>query len=94
MNQPENPCEPYPVYTLTYCIEEYIVRQANCQPHWRTFDFTGVPLCENRTLLSKYDEAKWNITVMGSEEVMEITRCLLPCTFMEYKVILAFNALE
>ena len=87
LNQPHNPCEPSPVYTLAYCIEEYIVRQANCQPHWRTFDFEGVPTCDNWSMLNKYDDVKWNIAVMGFEEVIETTKCLYPCTFMEYKVI-------
>ena len=86
LNQLHNPCEPYPVYTLAYCIEEYIVRQANCQPHWRKYSFEGVPTCNNWTMLSRYDKAKWDITVMGSEEVKEATGCLFPCTYMEYKV--------
>ena len=94
LNQPDNPCEPSPVYTLSYCIEEYIVRQANCQPHWRKYSFEGFPTCDNWTMLSKYDQEKWDITVMGSEEVMEVTGCLFPCIYMEYKVILTSNPLE
>ena len=42
-------------------------------------------------MLKQYDQEQWTVYMMGMEELIETTKCLLPCTFMEYKVIPSIN---
>ena len=72
-------------------MEEYVVRGAGCQPHWRRFNFTGIPICDNFDLLNKYGKRSEKITSMEGNRVIEATECLRPCTFMEYKVNVKCN---
>ena len=46
----------------------------------------GLPLCDNSTLLNKYSDTYFGITIMGRDEIVENTKCPTPCSFMEYKV--------
>ena len=63
------------------------MRQAGCQPPWRRFDVEELPLCDNWTMLDKYSEENLNIKdTMTKEDIIETTMCLMPCTFMEYRV--------
>ena len=48
---------------------------------------TSLPLCDNEAMLETYNELCWETVALGKEELSEFTKCLLPCTFMEYKVI-------
>ena len=46
-----------------------------------------LPVCDNWTLLDKYSEENLKIAdTMTKEELMKTTKCLMPCTFMEYRV--------
>ena len=65
--------------------------QAGCQPPWRRFSFDGMPDCDNITKLRKYDEEKKRVVGLGpavvdKEDVLNTTKCLQPCSYIEYKV--------
>ena len=63
------------------------MRKAGCQPPWRRFDVEGLPVCDNWTLLDKYSEENLKISdTMTKGELIKTTMCLMPCTFMEYRV--------
>ena len=86
LNLHNNPCEPDPEYSLAQCVEENIMRNAGCKPPWRRFDVIGLPLCDNLQLLAKYAQEYERISSMVRSEILDDTKCLMPCTFMEYKV--------
>ena len=47
----------------------------------------GAPLCDTWTLLSRYSEENRRLTEeMDRQEIIEATQCLLPCSYMEYRV--------
>ena len=47
----------------------------------------GLPVCDNWTLLDKYSEENLNIKdTMTKEDIIDATMCLMPCSFMEYRV--------
>ena len=46
-----------------------------------------MPLCDNSSMLWNYHVEYLNATATGSHGIIERTKCLLPCSFMEYKVI-------
>ena len=61
--------------------------KTGCQPPWRLFSVEGLPICQNITMLDKYTAILMNVTYnMDSEDIYQATNCLMPCTFMEYKV--------
>ena len=87
LNHQDNPCDPSPDYNFARCVDEYIVKKVGCQPPWRRFTFDDVPSCDNWTMLNRYGEVSSRFSErMSNDEVIRITQCLLPCTFMEYKV--------
>ena len=57
-----------------------------CQPPWRRFSVEGLPICDNSNLLTQFGQQYNRITQMVKNELIEETKCLVPCTFMEYKV--------
>ena len=68
-------------------MEEYIVGQAGCQPPWRRFTFEGIPLCDNWTLRTRYSHEKARVlSDMTRDELLDTTKCLMSCSFIEYKV--------
>ena len=87
LNQPNNPCEPSLDYDFGRCVEEYVAKRAGCQPPWRRFNFTGIPECNTWDKMWKYSNNSAGLSETEGGMVIEKTKCLLPCTFMEYKVI-------
>ena len=45
-----------------------------------------MPLCDNSSMLWNYHVEYLTSTATGSHGITERTKCLLPCSFMEYKV--------
>ena len=62
------------------------MRNVGCQPPWRRFTLDILPECDTLELLNKYANEYERIASMVRNEIFEDTRCLIPCTFMEYKV--------
>ena len=87
MNSAHRPCEPDPNYNYGECLHRSIMKKAGCQPHWRLFSVQGLPTCSNKSLANRYDRTYMKLAVtMDSDDVSEDTNCLMPCTFLEYKV--------
>ena len=86
MNRPDNPCNPDPDYNLGHCVDKYVMRRIGCQPPWRRVNIEGLPICDNGTMLYKYDYSYWWAVDSGRDMLRKLTKCLMPCSFMEYKV--------
>ena len=43
------------------------------------------PLCDSWNLLSPYGDKIESLANMDRSELFEATKCVMPCTFMEYK---------
>ena len=89
LNLPKSPCEPSTDYNFGKCVDGSLMRKAGCQVPWSRviMNSTSLPLCDNEAMLETYNELCWETVALGKEELSEFTKCLLPCTFMEYKVI-------
>ena len=88
LNRPDNPCKPSLNYSMTQCVEEYIMRKVQCKPPWMRFILEGgFPLCDNWTLLNNYaNELKMSIYESDRLGIIKKTKCLMPCSFLEYRV--------
>ena len=60
--------------------------KVGCQPPWRKINVSGLPLCDNINQLLKYGNEFERVGRMVREDVVEYTKCLMPCSFMEYEV--------
>ena len=86
LNQPHNPCEPSSDYNFAQCVEKKIMVRAGCQPHWRRFPTQDLPECDNTSMLTQYGEEYWKLGNLYREDLIDVTGCHLPCTFMKYTV--------
>ena len=87
LNQAHRPCKSSLNYNYGQCIHQSIITKAGCQPHWRLFTVDGVPTCDNVSMVNKYQRIIGNISLnMDRDEIFEATKCLVPCTYLEYKV--------
>ena len=92
INRAQSPCEEDPQYNFAHCIEKSVAIKAGCQPHWNKFNVSEVPFCLNASMLKKYSDVSNSFSKMYKKELLEKTKCLIPCTFTEYKVtIYLFN---
>ena len=66
--------------------------KAGCQTPWSRVNVEGVPVCDNSSLLEKYSNTYWKAVDMDRYKLLEYTKCLMPCTFMEYKVTTSTQA--
>ena len=87
LNLPESPCEPSSEYNFASCVERSIITRAGCQPPWRRFTVDNIPVCSNWSMLAHFGKEYERIMFMFRDDLIETTKCSLPCTFLEYKVI-------
>ena len=86
LDRPENPCNQSLSYSFADCVHRSVMARAGCQPPWRLVSLPGLPLCDNLALLGNYSEEYVNIAYIGRNDLLERTKCLLPCTYIEYRV--------
>ena len=67
---------------------QLFIEKAGCKPYWNRFKFDEFQYCTNLSMLKVYNDEKVRFAWMHRDKIIETTKCLLPCSFMEYKVIL------
>ena len=67
-------------------IYQSIMVKAGCQPPWRLVSVQNLPLCDNLNMLMQYNSIFVRLVYYGRNKLIEATKCLMPCTYMEYKV--------
>ena len=86
LNLPDRPCEPSQRYDFVECVERSITTKVGCLLPWWRFSVTGIPLCDNQLLLDRYDDVYMNFHRMDRNQVLEGTDCMMPCSFVQFKV--------
>ena len=87
INRADNPCEISPDYNFGHCVEESIMRMIGCQLPWRRVNIDDLPICDNATMLARYDYFYWSAVDYGKNHLLKLTKCLMPCSFLEFKVL-------
>ena len=64
--------------------------KVGCQPPWRKISVPGLPLCDNYVLLAEYASEFEKVGRMAKDDVVEDSKCLMPCVFMKYEVSFCF----
>ena len=62
--------------------------KVGCQPPFSRFEVKGLRLCDNWTLLKRYNEEVVRLYPDTRSNIIGSSKCLMPCSFMEYKVIM------
>ena len=61
-----------------------VVEEVGCQSFWS--DFPGLPTCSQLGDIIRLMEAFQRLIAMEKTNLTEVTGCLDPCSYMEYKV--------
>ena len=75
-----------PDYNFDHCIEKSIVKKVGCQSFWNKYNMKGIDICNNGTMMKLYTAERGRLAMMYRNELIEETKCLMPCTYMEYEV--------
>ena len=86
LDRPENPCNQSLSYSFADCVHRSVMARAGCQPPWRLVSVQNLPLCDNLDMLLQYNSIFVRLVYYGRNKLIEATKCLMPCTYMEYKV--------
>ena len=86
LNRPIKPCDPSPEYDLGTCLERSLITRAGCQPPWRRVTVEEYPICDDWTMMDSYDTEFWNFYNSDRKTLFKNSDCLMPCSFIEYKV--------
>ena len=62
------------------------LQSLGCKPFWIDMIESDLPLCTNYSSLSKYRFMTGDILSMNERTLLEESKCLKPCSFMEYQV--------
>ena len=49
-----------------------------------------VPTCKNISMLKRYGNENERFSWMYRKQIIDATKCLMPCYFMKYRVIIIF----
>ena len=87
LNTKESPCEASDDYRFAKCLENRILSQVGCQPFWikRKLDLT-LPPCQNATQFDKILEKYDLLQQLALDDLITDSGCLMPCSYMKYKV--------
>ena len=91
INLPNSQCEASNDYNFGECVEASLISKAGCQSYWSRINL-DLPLCDNDSLMEKNSDEYWAAMHLGKHELINQTECLMPCTFMEYKVTTSTQA--
>ena len=86
LNRPKKPCDPSPEYDLGTCLDRSLITRAGCQPPWRRVTVEEYPICDDWTMFFSYDTEYWNFYNSDRKTLFKNSDCLMPCSFIEYKV--------
>ena len=86
LNRQSNQCEESENYNFAGCINEKLMLNVGCQPHWFYKPEINLTLCSNFSQLNAFVHNYAQILSLIPEDINDNLGCLKPCTYMEYKV--------
>ena len=66
------------------------MKKVGCQSFWNKYDMKGIDICKNEKM-KLYTAERGRLGMMYREELIAVTNCLMPCTYMEYDVSQSCN---
>ena len=85
LNTKNQPCKENKGYSFKKCIKIFVATKIGCKSKWD--NFSNLPECKTTKKLVEYEKENHKIHFMEQTEMIEYTGCLLPCTYLEFKLI-------
>ena len=86
LDRKENPCDESEDYHYADCLIGKISETAGCQTYHT--NISNIPRCSTFREYSKFWGQTTNVMYMESQDRVKFSKCLMPCRYMEYKVII------
>ena len=89
LNHDKVPCEPKRGYSFRECVRNSFVKEVNCRLPWPQLISAkedDVPICQNLTEYIHFEKLYAQIGVVSTNSIENITRCLRPCHYKEYRM--------
>ena len=86
LDRETSPCESSEDYNFAKCIEEKVVDDIGCRPHWMKGLKGKLPLCIGKENYRRFMNEMFNFSIMDKIQMQSKSGCLKPCRYMEYRV--------
>ena len=87
LNLARQPCEEDPTYSFAACIKEKLSEIVGCRLPWDKWSKQDHTICTNEQEFGQCEQIYEDLFNAESEEIVEATGCLQPCTYNEYKFV-------
>ena len=64
-----------------------LARQIGCRPPWDIWSPSSIPLCDTVEKIYEYEQLDYYYLIYEQKIVLNLTNCLIPCTYKEYKMV-------
>ena len=61
--------------------------KVGCRPPWDTWSPDTIPVCDTLDQLQQHETWDWELLSHEQKVIIEITGCLVPCIYKEYKEV-------
>ena len=89
LNHDKVPCEPRRNYSFRECVRDSFVKDVKCRLPWPKQNLENddnVPICQNLAQYIHFEKLYTQISVVSTNAIENITRCLRPCHYKEYRM--------
>ena len=89
MNRPPTfECNQDTNYSYKSCVKESLAVRVGCQSPWDGSEqLEGVRRCSTTEEVVEYERIYHNLYMGDQQDLMELTGCLLPCTYTQYSLV-------
>ena len=86
LNHYKVPCEPRRNYSFRECVRKSLEEEVKCRLPWPESSEDYLPVCQNLTQFIHFERLYAQIEAVSTNSIENITRCLRPCHYKEYRM--------
>ena len=86
LNRPNKPCVDDPDHNFMTCIKNSLATKIGCRLPWDNVSNNAYPICKTIEQIRDHEAFFFNISKMELKDVLQRTRCKVPCHYKEYKI--------
>ena len=87
LNLDHQPCEEDENYRMIECVKESFAKQVGCRLPWDKTTKHDRRVCSKREQFKQFEDMFVTITTDEIDQVKNMTNCLTPCSYKEYKFL-------
>ena len=86
LNRPSDPCVEDPAYSFLACVKQSFSGQAGCRLPWDSWSDQDSQVCTSLEQYKQFESLYESISDTAGSFIEEVTGCIKPCSYKEYKV--------